>query len=238
MYGYHGDSEFLNGTRKRAREVGRRVRDAVVDIEIREDGWPRSGGTGWFIEDGYVLTNGHVVDTAVDSTEKCVRITTRDGETATARIVGSLDERDNGYLVDLALLSVNLSAPETLSLGDSQSLNPAQPLVQVGHPQNFDKWMIALGRFARFGRGQTITAEIPIEDGNSGSPLTTLDGNVVGISTEVIGRSFVSTRSENDSTDPNATETPRVWAEYPYQEELLVRGMGTASMQRYYDRWR
>jgi len=241
MYGYHGDREFSDEVRDRAGRVGAELRRAVVEVSAFGDSKGVSGGTGWFIDENHVFTNAHVVDTANGNRETTVQIRTWDDTEAQAEIVGSrYGSDDDGYRVDLALLNVDVSPPATVSLGDSDELTRAQPLVQVGHPTGFDDWMIALGRYARSGRGGRITAEIPMESGNSGSPLATLDGNIIGISAGTVGKRPTSTPSPRPNGDKNSTgtATPRVWTEYPYQGDLLVSGMSSFVIRRYYDRWR
>lgn len=139
-------------------------------------------GSGFFISpDGYIVTNNHVVDNA-----KTVKVTTTDGDTYTAKVVGT-DPRS-----DLALLKVDA--------------NKQFPYVKFAAqtPQVGD-WVVAVGN--PFGLGGTVTAGIvsarsrdigsspydeylqidaPINKGNSGGPAFDMDGNVVvGVNTAI-----------------------------------------------------
>lgn len=224
------DKEFPDEVRERALETGTTVQDAVVEVSTL--GKNLGGqGTGWFVDDSHVLTNAHVLEGYTETENARIGIQTWETETQNTELLGQKNGTDSdGYDVDLALIEVDIEAPATLSFGKTTELHEQQPLVQVGHPAYFEDWMIALGRFARSGRGGTMAAEIPIENGNSGSPLTTLDGDVVGIATETVGRTVRAT--EEDETEP------KVWTEYPFQEETLVRGMGSFAMREYYEKWK
>ncbi|PZO03933.1 MAG: HtrA protease/chaperone protein [Hyphomicrobiales bacterium] len=145
---------------------------------------PRQGmsqGSGFFIsQDGYVVTNNHVVDKATE-----VQLVTDDGKTLTAKVIGT-DPR-----TDLALLKVNESG--------------SYPFVQLASAKpRIGDWVLAVGN--PFGLGGTVTAGIvsaqgrdigsgPYDDflqidaavnrGNSGGPTFNQQGQVVGVNTAI-----------------------------------------------------
>jgi len=141
-------------------------------------------GSGFIISgDGYILTNNHVVDGADEVT---VRL--QDRRTLTAKVVGT----DPKY--DIALLKVkdggNLPA---VSIGDSRSLKPGQWVLAIGSPFGFD-YTVTQGIVSAVGRnlGQQdqpytsfIQTDVPINRGNSGGPLFNLQGQVVGINSQI-----------------------------------------------------
>ncbi len=138
-------------------------------------------GSGFFISaDGYVVTNNHVVDHA-----KTVTVTTNDGKTLDAKVIGT-DPK-----TDLALLKVTAK-------GDYPFVSLATQKPRVGD------WVVAIGN--PYGLGGTVTAGIisaegrdigdgpydsflqidaPINKGNSGGPTFNLDGQVVGVNTAI-----------------------------------------------------
>jgi serine protease Do len=168
-----GSSEFDESTRRRAREVGLTARDAVVYLELRA-GNRYSVGTGWLLDDEHIVTNGHVVAQGGEVT--CYTV---DGDTIDVELVDA--SRDP----DVALLRTPDDVPATLSTGSAEELDRDQPLVQVGHPGSVGNWVISLGRFGGrtgvLGSGETLRTSVPSARGSSGSPLLTLDGDVVGL---------------------------------------------------------
>ncbi|HEX5306856.1 MAG TPA: DegQ family serine endoprotease [Dyella sp.] len=141
-------------------------------------------GSGFIISsDGYILTNNHVVEGADEVT---VRL--QDRRTLTAKVVGT----DPQY--DIALLKVHADKPlPAVRIGDSQSLKPGQWVLAIGSPFGFDYTVTqgivsAVGR--NLGRGDQpytsfIQTDVPINRGNSGGPLFNLQGQVVGINSQI-----------------------------------------------------
>lgn len=167
------DSAFDEETRERAREVGLATREAVVYLEIQA-GNRYSVGTGWLLDEEHIVTNGHVVAQGGEVT--CYTV---DGDTLDVELVEA--SRDP----DVALLRTDDEVPATLSTGAADDLDREQPLVQVGHPGSVGNWVISLGTFTGgtgvLGSGETLRSTVPSARGNSGSPLVTLDGDVVGL---------------------------------------------------------
>ncbi|HEX7340301.1 MAG TPA: Do family serine endopeptidase [Rhodanobacteraceae bacterium] len=141
-------------------------------------------GSGFIISsDGYILTNDHVVDHA-----NKVTVRLRDRRVLTAKVIGT----DKPY--DIALLKVDAKNLPTVTLGDSSTLQPGQWVLAIGMPFNFDYTVTqgivsAVGR--TFGGSQDqpdvpfIQTDVPINHGNSGGPLFNLDGQVVGINSQI-----------------------------------------------------
>lgn len=154
-------------------------------IDPRMDRSRVSLGSGFIIsQDGYVLTNNHVVDNA---DQVIVRLSDR--RELEAKIVGA-DPR-----TDLALLKVNATGLPAVSIGDSSKLKPGQWVVAIGSPFNFDHSVThgvvsSVGR--SFGADQQfvpfIQTDVPINPGNSGGPLFNMEGQVVGINSQIFTR--------------------------------------------------
>ena len=143
----------------------------------------RSLGSGFIISaDGYVLTNNHVVDGADE-----ILIRLSDRRELEAKVVGTDKESD------VALLKVNATGLPTVALGDSTKLKPGQWVVAIGSPFGLDH-SITHGVVSYVGRSNGgadqqyvpfIQTDVPINRGNSGGPLFNLDGQVVGINSQI-----------------------------------------------------
>lgn len=185
------ESSFSESVRTRARETGVGARDAVVYVEVAHGGGRYTAGTGWALDPRRVVTNGHVVDGATDVT--CYTV---DGAALDAEVEGA------SRSPDAALLRVGSDAPATLAPGDPGALDADQPLLQVGHPNGVGYWIVSLGQFERrtsvFGGGDLVTS-VPGRRGNSGSPLLTLDGEVVGLT---YATTPTRTRRPGDAPEP------------------------------------
>jgi len=149
----------------------------------RIDGTRISLGSGFIISnDGYILTNNHVVDGA-----DTVTVRLSDRREFDAKVIGTDAESD------VALLKVNATALPTVAVGDSTKLKPGQWVVAIGSPFNFDH-SVTHGVVSYVGRGfggadqqyvPFIQTDVPINRGNSGGPLFNLDGQVVGINSQI-----------------------------------------------------
>lgn len=162
----------------RAESLGEDVREAVAVIR-GENG---AGGTAWFLDDGRLLTNSHVVD----GNERFEAWPIA-GEKFEPDLVGASDYLNSPYH-DVAVLETDFSPTNRLSLGESDSVETGQPLIQVGHPFGIGDWVVSIGRYVERGNGETLLTSVPSLSGNSGAPLLTLDGAVVGITTGGVPR--------------------------------------------------
>jgi serine protease Do len=145
----------------------------------------KSLGSGFFIsEDGFILTNAHVIDGADEVT---VRLT--DKREYKARIVGA-DKR-----TDVALLKIDASGLPVVKLADPARLKVGEWVVAIGSPFGFDSSVTA-GIVSAKGRALPqenyvpfIQTDVAINPGNSGGPLFNLNGEVVGINSQIYSRS-------------------------------------------------
>jgi S1-C subfamily serine protease len=163
-----------------------RVGPAVVHvIAFGADGKPKGQGSGViFTPDGYVLTNVHVVAGAAR-----LRASFTDGQALDATLVGSDVDTDT------AVLRLSGSGLPHAELGQSATLRVGQLVVAIGNPLGFQCTVTAgivsaLGRTLRTPSGRMIESVIqtdaPLNPGNSGGPLVSGAGRVVGINTATI----------------------------------------------------
>lgn len=162
-------------------ELFRRFFEQGPDSEP-DDG--RSLGSGFIIsKDGYILTNNHVVSGA---DEIIVRLSDR--RELEAKLVGS-DKRS-----DVALLKVKANDLPVVKIGDSKKLKVGEWVLAIGSPFDFDHTVTA-GIVSALGRNLPnenyvpfIQTDVAINPGNSGGPLFNLDGEVVGINSQIYSR--------------------------------------------------
>jgi serine protease Do len=146
-------------------------------------------GSGVLISpDGYIVTNNHVIDGAVD-----IRVTLKDRRIMTAKLIGA------DPLTDLAVIKIDGTNLPNAPWGNSTSLRPGQTVLAFGNPFGF-RFTVTRGivsglnrpnPFSRNGRapGSFIQTDAAINPGNSGGPLVDARGEVIGINTFLVSNS-------------------------------------------------
>lgn len=143
-------------------------------------------GSGFFITgQGHILTNNHVVEDA-----KEVKVILSDGTEQKAVIVGS------DIYSDIAVLKTDGAVPAVATLGNSDALDPGEPVIAIGSPLGNFKNTVTVGVVSATGRSidtgngyqieDLIQTDAAINHGNSGGPLVNLAGQVIGVNTLIV----------------------------------------------------
>lgn len=159
-----------------------------------------SSGSGFVItSDGYVVTNCHVIADVVDNSSLTIDVSFSDGTTYPASLVGH--EEDN----DVAVLKIDATNLQTISLGDSDELEIGETIYAIGNPLGeltfslTDGLVSALDRLISTDESVTMNmfqTNAAINPGNSGGPLFNASGDVIGIATAKYSTSSSGTTVE------------------------------------------
>ncbi|BAZ38064.1 peptidase S1 and S6 chymotrypsin/Hap [Calothrix sp. NIES-4101] len=146
----------------------------------------RGSGSGFIINsNGQILTNSHVVDGA-DS----VTVTLKDGRTINGKVMGE------DQVTDVAVIQIDTNNLPTVSLGNSDVLQPGEAVIAIGNPLGLNN-TVTSGILSATGRSSSdigatdkrvdyIQTDAAINPGNSGGPLLNARGEVIGMNTAII----------------------------------------------------
>jgi len=176
-----GDDDLLDEYSRSVVRAVDHVSPAVVKVDVARQG---SGSGFLFTPDGLLLTNSHVVHGASH-----VGVTFLDGRQARGEVLG--DDADT----DLAIVRVAGDSLPYVSFADSSTVRVGQIAIAIGNPYGFHYSVTAgvvsaLGRSLRMRTGRLVDdvlqTDAALNPGNSGGPLVTSSGEVIGVNTAMI----------------------------------------------------
>ncbi|MYF54745.1 Do family serine endopeptidase [Candidatus Poribacteria bacterium] len=166
-----------------------RIPERTIPFDELQPPRPTTGvGSGVIVsEDGYILTNNHVIKGADKIT-----VTLADGKDYKATLVGRDDAREDGGGTDLAVIKIEESGLTVLPFGDSDKLEVGEWVIAIGTPLNLSQ-TVTRGIVSAKERpatgitayGNFIQTDAPINRGNSGGALINIRGELVGINTYI-----------------------------------------------------
>ncbi|MYH80560.1 Do family serine endopeptidase [Candidatus Poribacteria bacterium] len=151
----------------------------------------RGVGSGVIVsDDGYILTNNHVIE-GTDA----IKVTLSNGKEYDAELVGRDDAQSEVGGSDLAVIKIDAKELPVLPFGDSDALEVGEWVVAIGTPLNYAQSVTrgivsAKGRIGFRDYGRFIQTDAPINQGNSGGALINIRGELVGINTLIATNGF------------------------------------------------
>lgn len=162
-------------------------------VLLQSTGGGGGQGTGFFItQDGYILTNAHVVEQSTG-----FNVILYDGRNFPGRIVGYVE--GGGDRPDVGVVKIESDGLPVASLGDADSLSHGDPVISVGHPSGYGYWLAVGGRYIGE-QGSNLVTSATNSPGSSGAPMINLNGEVVGLLWGEEGLSVDEVRPEVQST--------------------------------------
>ncbi len=170
------------------------IAEAVVHIQVKKESVDRranrkvlvpGSGSGFIISsDGFIVTNNHVIENAVE-----IKVSLADGRMINAELTGADPS------TDIAVIKIYENGLKALSFADSDSLQVGQIAIAIGNPLGLQHTVTAgvvsaLGRTLRANNGRmiddVIQTDASLNPGNSGGPLVNSLGLVIGVNTATI----------------------------------------------------
>ena len=189
-------STTANGKAQTVGEIYKKTSPGVVSIRANVSGDSQdpfggssgvASGTGFVVsDDGYIVTNAHVVDKATGN----IRVTFNDEKSVNGKLVGA----DTSSDVAVVKVDPDDHKLTTLKLGDSEKVAVGEPVVAIGSPFGLDQTVTtgivsAIGRAidapSGFAIDNVIQTDAAINPGNSGGPLLNGVGEVIGINSQI-----------------------------------------------------
>jgi S1-C subfamily serine protease len=190
----HKDAQLLDAYSSTITSVVKKTGESVVHIQVekkmadqrsRQTKIVPGSGSGFIISsDGFIVTNNHVIENAIN-----IKVSLVDGRTISAELKGADPS------TDIAVLKTDASGLKSMSFADSDQLQAGQIAIAIGNPLGLNHTVTAgvvsaLGRTLRASNGRMIDdiiqTDASLNPGNSGGPLVNSSGQVIGVNTAII----------------------------------------------------
>lgn len=190
--------------------VAKNVKDSVLQVQS-----DTAGGTGFLIhEDGYILTNKHVVSEKTDYWVKTI-----DGQKFNVEVVA----RSQDFDIDAALLKTTGEAPSVEPLSFAMTkVGEDDLLFAVGHPGVFGNWAVTAGKFLSESKKGEVWVDKPGSQGESGSPLFNMNGKIVGLIYGAENHPDREKLNQEDDVVVHWDNAPEYWNDLTTAENVTV----------------